>query len=63
MFTIYREGLDVLEIDQLMEKVKELEYENEKLKKVITDKEKKEKERGIALFYSFRLTLSLERKI
>ena len=38
-----------------MEKVKELEYENEKLKKVITDKEKKEKERGIALFYSFRL--------
>ena len=40
-----------------MEKVKELEYENEKLKKVITDKEKKEKERGIALFYSFRLMI------
>ena len=45
--SLTREGLDVLEIDQLMEKVKELEGENGKLKKMLADKEKKEKEKGI----------------
>lgn len=48
MSTSIEEGIDMLEIDQLLEKVRNLETENEKLKETISIKEKKEKELAIS---------------
>ena len=48
-FIFYREGLDALEFDQLMEKIKVLESENSKMRETLAEKEKKEvqeKEKG-----------------
>jgi len=41
----------VLEIDQLMEKIRKLEEENSKMKQTLVEKERKEKEKGLNQYY------------